>query len=930
MIEYLCISVIQGVQPMRLSTLSQRKWFYPILSFAIPFFGLLTIMLFSGCSPFGRYSMLYSDMYHQYFPFFKDFRAMLLSGDSLIYNWNIGMGLDYLGLYSYYLASPLNILSILVPESYLLAYFSLLVPIKLGLASMFFSMFLEKIFNKRDLSISLFGSFYGLCAWALGYQWNVMWLDTFALLPLVILGMVYLLRDKKFFLYTVTLFLSVAINYYIGLFTCIFVFFSFFCYEICRFKSIGRFLGDLCRIAFFSLLAIGMTSFISLPTLAALQNTQSSVNTFPKVFRLNMTTQHDWMGLVKTMATVAGNMNGGIEHTFKEGMPNLYCGIVTMLLAFISLFRKEIRLRDKICAVILLIFFNVSFIIRQFDYIWHGFHFTNMIPYRFSFLYSFVLLYMAYSAWIHRKDFKLWQIVIASLMCIGIMFCYEDRSDLIFWSYNAVLLGCYIAAFICCRVENNFIPKDEEGLYLAEDPQDVEELQLLDGEPDLSDKKILRRQIAGLILSVIMVAELVLNLTNFGMRFPMTSIANYPKGKQSTQAVLDYMEELEKDNLFYRAEVTHSQTLNDSALNGYNGISTFTSSANVKVTEFMRALGYGAKNTYNRYCFEESSPVANLFLGLKYMIERNGIAEENAYFDDIYSVDNVNLMKNNAYLPLGFLADSQLLDLKFSSDGYRFSFQNTLMKSATGLQKDVWKTMPGKTLSITGDCPTLTPQPNTGYCDYVTEDKSGVITYTYTADREGFMCIVLDFTQRNNFAVKLNGETLYSESYSLTQMLAVGDVHIGDVVEIELKCKANEKGTTKISAGILNEELFRQGYEILAASVLELTEFHNTYVSGTIDCNRDGVLYTSIPQNGNWSAYVDGEPAEIVLIGVAMIGLEMTEGKHTVEFKYSNKAFDLGWKATLACLVVFIGISLLVYKPKFQRYRGRYECKKEI
>ena len=155
--------------------LKNKQRFYTALSFAIPFLGMLAIMLVRGCSPFGNASMLYSDMYHQYFPFFKAFRAALRSGDSLLYNWSIGLGIDFLGLYSYYLASPLNLLSVLVPESWLLGYFSLLVPIKLGLASMFFGIFLQKIFQKCDLSIPAFASFYGFCAWALGYQWNVMW-----------------------------------------------------------------------------------------------------------------------------------------------------------------------------------------------------------------------------------------------------------------------------------------------------------------------------------------------------------------------------------------------------------------------------------------------------------------------------------------------------------------------------------------------------------------------------------------------------------------------------------------------------------------------------------------------------------------------------------------------------------------------------------
>ena len=72
----------------------------------------------------------------------------------------------------------------------------------------------------------------------------------------------------------------------------------------------------------------------------------------------------------------------------------------------------------------------------------------------------------------------------------------------------------------------------------------------------------------------------------------------------------------------------------------------------------MQALGYGAKNTYNRYCFEESSPVANLFLNLKYMIERDGKDKESTYFAEINRFGNTALLENQAYLPLGFLTET--------------------------------------------------------------------------------------------------------------------------------------------------------------------------------------------------------------------------------------------------------------------------------
>ena len=106
---------------MKLPQIKNRNWNYLALAFWLPFISFLMIMLCGQYEPFGNNrSMLYSDMYHQYYPFFVNFRQMLRDGGGLLSNWDIGMGLDYLGLYSYYLASPLNLLSVLLPESLLL------------------------------------------------------------------------------------------------------------------------------------------------------------------------------------------------------------------------------------------------------------------------------------------------------------------------------------------------------------------------------------------------------------------------------------------------------------------------------------------------------------------------------------------------------------------------------------------------------------------------------------------------------------------------------------------------------------------------------------------------------------------------------------------------------------------------------------------
>ena len=884
------------------------------LGFSIPFGLMLIVMVVAGNEPFGNdISMLYSDMYHQYFPFWCAFGDAIKNGDGLLWNWSVGMGMDYLSLISYYLASPLNILSVIAPEGLELEFFSMLMPIKLGLAGLFFTVFLHWAFEKHDLSVCIFGAFYALCGWALAYQWNIMWLDTFALLPLTVMGTVKLLRDRKFILYTTMLFLSIFSNYYIGFFICIFILLLFFAWEICRWKGFGRFFADLFRIGWFTVIAIGMTAILELPALAGLQNTQSSVNAFPEGFRLNIADENTWAGLFDAMRQVAGNTLGGLTPSFKEGLPNLYCGVGPIMLSVIFLTRKEVRLRDKFFSLALLLFFMVSFIVRQLDYIWHGFHFTNMIPYRFSFLFSFVVLYMAYRAWLLREELKLWQLIAAGLAAGGLICASESRTDPVFLCFNIGFSLLYLVAlwyFVPGRRPRG--EKDPEtGEFAAPAPAAVKEYE----ENRRSKAKFAYACMAG-----IFALELCLNVLNFGLRFSYTTVSNYPRGTTDTAAVISEMKELEQDTLFYRAETTHSQTLNDGALNGYHGVSTFTSSANVRITEFMKALGYGAKNTYNRYLFEESSPVSNLFLNLKYMIEREGDLENNNYFSVAANSGSVYLLENDYYLPLGFLAEQELAEVSFEVTDH-FQLQNLLFSAATGLTEDVWYLLPEP--EITGDGVTISGV-NSSKCSYTGGTSGSSVTYTFTSNRDGFACLDFDVTDRNSYTVSVNGEELYSESLSLPQMIAVSDVSAGDVIEVKLTCKQGEEGRMTVKAGVLDAGSFYQGYEVLSRAQLELTEFSSTYVCGTVTCDRDGLLYTSIPQDGNWSATVDGEPAEIILVGDAMVSLMLTEGEHTVEFTYHNEAFSLGWKISAVSALLFAASMALLCKRK----KGKYEKEK--
>ncbi len=932
---------------MKLPEMKNKKWNYLAWSFFLPLIGLLVMLWAGDYVPFGETkTMLYSDMWHQYYPFFVNFRDVLRSGNSLVYNWSIGTGLDYLGLIAYYLGSPLNLVSALLPDSWVLPYFELLLPLKLSLASLFFAIFLKKAFGKNDLSLPLFGCFYALCAWALNYHWNIMWLDTFALLPLVILGMIKLLRERKFILYTVTLCLSVAINYYIGFFTCIFVLLSFICFQITNCKSIKRLGMDFLLMGVFTVLALGMTAYMTLPAVSALQDTYSSVNSFPDYFNLNIadywetydarkaweayeaakaagaanagelwTTawEMSWPLIWGATKQVAGNMAGGLELSIvaADALPNLYCGVGTVMMAFLFLTAKQVKLREKLCCVFMLLFLIASFIFRQLDYIWHGFHFTNMIPYRFSFLYSFVLLYMAYRTFTLWRFFKPWKVLLAGGLCIYLFLKLGNLEDPVFLVYNSIFIILYLLMLLYAVLD-------------MKKPKGNKELR------EFITERRQRRHYASMGLAIVMVLEIAMNLVNFSTKFPTTDIATYPKNDEKVQNVIQYMKQ--DDDLFYRTEVTHSQSLNDGSLNGYNGITTFTSSANVNVTNFMKYMGQAAQDNYNRYCFEESSPVVNLFLNLKYLIERDGQVEENKYLTTKYRNGDVYLLENQAYLPLGFLAQTQLADLTFYEAANHFVFQNELFRAATGLSGNVWNILPDSCMTLQKWSANVTQTGANGYVYYDQGASGSWVSYYYKSTAEGFACIDLDCSARNQITVWKNGVELYAESLGLPQTLAVADVEVGDEIRVDVWCRPNEKGSIYLNVGVLDDDVFQAGYDILNASTLELTEFKDTKVEGTINCNRDGLLYTSIPQNGNWHVYVDGEEVETKLVGEAMIAVELTAGEHEIIFRYRNNAFNGGIWVTVFCALAFWGIAAYFYypqyKPTLEKWKADYDLKK--
>ena len=353
-----------------------------------------------------------------------------------------------------------------------------------------------------------------------------------------------------------------------------------------------------------------------------------------------------------------------------------------------------------------------------------------------------------------------------------------------------------------------------------------------------------------------------------------------------------------------------------------NGISLFSSAANVNMTNYMAALGFGAKPSYNRYLYEDASPVANAFLNLKYLIDRNDNAPDETYWTETARQGSVVLYENNAYLPLGFMAESTLAALDVSSPtSGSLSFQNDLFSLATGSQEKVIPILEAAHI-VSNGIQLTTSTSSTGYCSYNDAVDGDTVTYCYEIPYTGNLCIDVSGSKKNSFTVYRNGEAVLDETIGLPQIFSAGSFKAGDKCEITFRLSAGDSGNLEVTAGVVDDSLFRSGIEKLSRGAMEITEFTDTRITASVQADKLGVLYTSIPYDENWTAYVDGEKADVTVIGGAMLGLTLEAGSHTIVFRYQNQGFLLGLKISAAAFAAFGALCLLSFRPWTKKSRS--------
>lgn len=861
-----------------------------LLSFLLPCCCMLLVFALCGKYPFGTES-LESDAGAQYYPFLLLLRRTLRSGGSLLYTWRAGFGTNFWALIAYYCVNIWNLIAVLLPESLIQGFLTVSVCMRLGIAGLSFALLLQTCKKQPDTSVAVFASLYGLSAWFVCNWFQLIWLDTAALTPLVLAGVIRLVRERDARLYPLMLFLSLICNPYMSYITCCMTVLCWIALLIILRKPRHTLRKETLRFAGCSVLAAGMAVVFLLPMAFALRQTASYGAVSPDMFSVDTGFQAMFGRMVSFAYPV--------QHI---GLPNISCGMLAVFLCTGYLTEKQIALRERLVTGILLFFLLFSLWYPPLNYIWHGFHIPNGFIHRFAYLVPLVLLFMGWrftDAWQtaaqsgHGKKLLRLLMMLATSCSVMVSAIIYDTTD--------IVIVCAVFVLLYALLYFGYL-----------------KLRQL-------------RKVFPLLLTVFALTEAV-----YGAKLIVDFITNeYQAADLRSQTKITAAAEAvqsdaaEKQQLLYRTALTQGNGHNPELFYDLKfGGNLYSSLIPGDLCFYAEQLGFDSGYGANFIFYQDVSPLSVLLTDLQYVIAPDGAAPPGALYEQLSGTDAYAF--RYAGFP-GFCISETALP-ETGSDF--FAFQEALYHSLTDSDETLFEMLPGT--SETTDAELSGTPGEWQYCQTGSNDRTALV-YTYTADADGWYLYQFMFDDTLAAALKrydiaADGESsetkvfmpeeIYPASGKLHQ---IGQLHAGQTVSITLILPADTEGSLCVQAARFNEAALADITADLGSRAMELTEIADTSLCGTVTADAaHPVLYLAVPYDDGWRATADGQPAEIEAVFGAMCGIRLQPGTHEIEMRFCPRGYVSGCTVSMLSAAGYILLLVLHHKRKTESGGARH------
>lgn len=877
---------------------------YLAYCFGIPVVLYFLIYLSMGLHPFGDGSVLVLDLNGQYVYFYEALRNAVLGDTSLLYSFARQLGGEFLGIYAYYIASPFSYIVCLFPADRILEALLCIFLLKSGISGWTLGYYLHKTADKvNKTNVIICSVLYSMSAYAVVQQHNSMWIDALMWLPLLTLGIEEMIKNYKYKLYVSMLAIILMSNFYIGYMACIYTAAYFFYYYFSRNEDgknnprgeTNHFAKSFLRIGAFSVLGIGISMVI---VASAYYSLQFGKNEFSNP-NFSFTLRYELIDFITKF------FPGSYDTVRPEGLPFVYCGVLTLFCVPIYFLSKRFSSREKVYSLSFILFFILSFTINTLDMVWHGFQKPNWLNYRYSFMLCFFLVILAYKGMsqIRRTSTRTVGFS-AALMILFLGFAQK-------FNYEAVVER------ISGKVEFDQPLKELEMIWLSIFCVAVIAMILC---VMIRTKK---RQTAALVLLVFVCIEAlgsgIVHCVEFGNDVIYSKYSSYNNFVSSLRPLTESI--LDNDPSFYRYEKNvHRKYCDNMALN-IRGLTNSTSTLNKETINFLANMGYASKSHWSKYL--GGNLINDSLLGMKYIIDKE--TSDIAQYYELTDLDSVSYNNADYYaflneyaLSLAYSVDPAVLEYKFEGDTPMQNL-NGLLSAMIGEDEALEFFVAVEYEESTTN---LSKKTNSSYIEYRPEnsDSTATLSYSFNAPTTGeyFFYLPSDYPREVKLKVnnKDNGTFYASET---KRIVSLGTFDSGELVKVSMTLSADVLYVTPEISAIyyMDVELVQDALTVLASEQLVVSDdWSEDNITGTLKTSQnDTTVLTTLPYDEGWKVIVDGKEIEYTKTLDALISFNIEDaGEHDVQFLYRPITYTLGLTITILSSVIFI-LLMIFEKP---------------
>ena len=889
-----------------------REYEYLLVAFTVPTLLMFLMYACRGIYPFGDGTVLVLDLNGQYVYFYEYLWDCLHGEGSILYCFSRNLGGEFMGMFDYYVASPFALLIGLFPRAWIQEALLTVFLLKTGLCGFTMGFYLHKHSeNHNKLAIITFSTLYALTSYCIIQMHNSMWIDAVLWLPILVYAIEELIKRGTFRLYVFTLAIILFSNFYIGYMACIFTVAYCFYYYFAHNQNNennptgekNHFVRSVIRVVCWSLFAVGIAAFIILSARYSLSMGKDDFSN-PS---WEITQKFDLFELLLKF------LPSSYDTVRPQGLPFVYCGVLTIMLVPAFFISKKISNREKIAAAIFILFFIGSFATSTVDLIWHGFQKPNWLNYRYSFMLCFFLIYLAFRAF-ENLQFTSRKSLLCITAFIGLIvlilqemgeFLTESNEKLVVRPFATVWfsLGLLVAYFIIICLWGRARP-------------------------------VARQNIAIVMTFLVCVEAFISGLVDLNAFDKDVTFGSHTKGTWGYTKMIDTFRPItdvvnENDKGFYRMEKTWLRKDNDNYALNMNGLSTSTSLLNRDTITFLQNMGYASYSHRTKYF--GGTPVNDSLLGVKYIISDKDLSPyygEPVYTPEDYDYDDnkvrkegdFNVYQNPYALSVIFGADADWEN--FDSELYDnpFDYLNAMVTTLLGEDETVAIFVPalqnGEPALTNASASTIASHKKYAVDDV---DSAGILTYSYTVptDTELYYYFPSEYPRE----VKLKANDSSKDNFGTgdnLRIVSLGKSHKDDLkLEVRIENTSHNlyiKESWESCVYYIDWAVFEDAMTRLAKTPMVFDEeWSDDHLTGTVKTTEaEQLMFTSIAFDEGWKVTVDGKPVETIEAAGALVAFTIEgAGEHTVELKYMPDTYVLGLTVSFFCLGLFLLLLIL-------------------